>query len=199
MSNQVFSNETQVYPIISTAQAIKGGGISGVGDYIDVSTSNIVKGQSLVVTDTSGAGTYSSPFVGEFMAQVRDSEDESDKPAGAGVVTALYNIPFVGLKDGVWLIETYLVLENGAVGSDQYYATLEYYDINGGGAVLYNTNNTVLTVAESGQATQTYSRKAITMPAGGAGTLGVSVSYSSVASATATGKKYNVKLTYLGL
>lgn len=198
MSNQIFSNATDLYPIIYTSQAVKGGGIGGGGDYIDLNTSNVVRGNSLVITDDSGAGTFASPYIGKFVDQVRVSQSNAIVNAPAGAVTQLYQIPFVGLLDGNWMIETYLKISNGAVATDQLYAILERYSLNGGADVTYNTNNTVLFVAQSGQAQQFYTRQVINMPDAGAGTLELKCLYSSVATANADSVSYNVKMTYLG-
>ena len=193
MSNQIFSNQTEIYPFLKFASGLQ----EKNGDIIQLNTNNVNRGSSLVITDNSGDGSYANPYIANFIQNPRVSQDSANVPAGAGTTTTLSTIPFVGLLTGNYMFETYLTLENGAVGTDQYYTILSYYQIDANPAVNYNINNRVLTVADSGTRNQFYTRFVITSPANGTD-IQISCAYSSAATATATKNIFNVILTYLG-
>lgn len=144
MSNQIYSNEVDLYPLIYTAQSIKGGGLAGTGSYIDVDTSNIDKAQSLVITDDTGSGTYQSPYIAKFIHVNSYLGDSTPIVIPAASNTNGYNKNFGPLQAGDYIMSGYVDFTNGNVGAADSFLTYVSYENNFGGPTNVTPNLNIL-------------------------------------------------------
>lgn len=116
MSNQVFSNETDIYPIFQTAEYIKGGNLL-TDKYIKVSTDNPQNSDVLKIIDSSPAGTLEDPILASFGQNQLAYRDNASLGLPPVAKTLVMTNDFGPLPDGQFLIQTDWEFTQGVVGA----------------------------------------------------------------------------------
>lgn len=168
MSNQVFSNETEIYPILKTASYIKGSNII-TEKYVSVNTLNPTYGQTLTIIDDTPAGTLEDPLLATFANINNYFYDDNAVVFPALAITTLITHDFGFIPEGDYNVDLYVQFAQGAVGADDVMTfDVNYTNSAGSGTIAIAKKRALTTL--STYTTELFWRLNFTVPVGGSAT-----------------------------
>lgn len=128
-SNQIYKNNTELYPFIRNANTVQGGAGGSEGRIVDIRTVLDAEGSFLQILEQN-SGTFQDPDVAVFNGAYTFFEDNTPVPAGAGLTTAVYDHDFGPLRPGEYRVEVFMQASFGAVaGNETFDYRIEYTNL----------------------------------------------------------------------
>ena len=148
MSNQIYSNETEIYPILKTASYLNGK--TSTEKYILVDTLNPSNGDILTITDDAHAGTLEDPLLASFTSAIVDEKiigyrDNASLGLNVNTKTLVLSNDFGPLDEIQFYIQTDWEFRQGVVtGNETFIVEIEYVWDSGSVTAVINQDSASL-------------------------------------------------------
>jgi hypothetical protein len=163
MSNQVFSNETEIYPIFQTARNLK----ADTGEIYNMTQFGVLPslGSTLTLVEKN-SGTLEDPDLIDFRKNFAYTQDFTNVPAPSGAKTTVYTLNAGFFIPGDYQIDLYVNWINNFVGADDNWSIIFNHTDNISGTTILATIPLKQLNAQSSKEEQYIYRFLLTVPDG---------------------------------